>query len=236
MYLPALMPKTISATFTVNNPPPDYSVKDFQRIGTFDLNQNGKYTIWVAFTPSSVGGSYSHKLSFYPTSNPANKTVVITIPASGGIISFSVTPLEPGTNYTVSVTLVNRNTGEELTHLQSVQTITVTTPLPDYSVKDFQTIGGFSLMQSGQYTHAVRFTRSSLSGIYGHKLSFYPTSNPANETVMFTYNADGITENLAVTPLEPGTNYTVEVTLVNRNTGEELTHLQSVQTITFTTP
>jgi hypothetical protein len=109
-------------------------------------------------------------------------------------------------------------------------------PPPDYSVKDLQTIGGFSQLQSGKYMFVVRFKHSSVGGIYGHKLSFYPTSNPANETVMFTYTADGITDNHALIPLEAGTNYTAAVKLVNKHTGEELTNLQSVQTVTFTTP
>jgi hypothetical protein len=232
--------KTISATFTTPTPsPPDYSVTQFSQFLGFELRQYGKYATGVRFRTSSVGGSYGHKVVFYPTSSPATKTFVTAYSANGTRPEFYVTPLEAGTDYTVAVTLVNMNTGEELTHLQSVQTITFTTPTPsppDYSVKDLQPIGEFSLLQSGQYMYAVRFTHSSVGGIYGHKLSFYPTSNPANETVMFTINADGSTDNHALIPLESATNYTAAVKLVNEHTGEELTHLQSVQTITFTTP
>jgi hypothetical protein len=111
-------------------PPPDYSVKDLQRIGSYNLEQNGNYSTWVGVTQSSAGEPYGHQLSFYPTSNPANKTVVVTTPASGWSISFNVYPLGPGTNYTVAVTLVNKNTGQELTNLQPVQIITFTTPTP----------------------------------------------------------------------------------------------------------
>ena len=120
-------------------PPPDYSVTDFVQVGGFSLTQNGnpglypvpKYLTYIKFKSSSVGGVYAYKLAYYPTSNPANKTVLFGIqPADGGVTQFSVFPLEPATNYTFSVTLVNKNTREELTHLQPVQTITFTTPTP----------------------------------------------------------------------------------------------------------
>jgi hypothetical protein len=120
----------VSTAGTPYVPPPDYSVTQFSQFLGFELRQYGKYATGVKFRTSSVGGSYGHKVVFYPTSSPATKTFVNTYSANGTRPEFYVTPLEPATNYTVAVTLVNKNTGQELTHLQPVQTITFTTPTP----------------------------------------------------------------------------------------------------------
>ena len=114
-----------------------YGVTDFALYGGFSLTQNGnpalfpvpKYLTYIKFTKSSVGGVYAYEVAFYPTSNPANKTGVFGIhPANGDGHQFSVFPLDPATDYTVSVTLINKDTLQELTNLLPVQTITFTTP------------------------------------------------------------------------------------------------------------
>lgn len=108
-------------------PPPDYSVTNFQKFGGFVLDFQQKYTTYVGFRTSSVGGIYGHRVVYYPNTNPANKTIAGIFNAYGLMPSF-VFSLEPSTSYTVAVTLVNMHTGEELTNLQPVQTITFTTP------------------------------------------------------------------------------------------------------------
>jgi surface protein len=110
--------------------PPDYSVTQFSQYIGFELSQYGKYVTGVRFRTSSVGGSYGHKVDFYPTSSPATKTFVNTDPAEGDYVWIYVSPLDSATDYTVAVTLVNMNTGQELANLQPVQTITFTTPPP----------------------------------------------------------------------------------------------------------
>ena len=129
----------VSTAGTPYVPPPDYSVTDFARVGGFELTQNGnpelyplpKYLTYIQFKSSSVGGVYAYKLAYYLTSNPANKIVLFQSQhVTGQTTQAPVFPLEPASIYTVAITLVNKDTLQELTNLQPVQTITFTTPTP----------------------------------------------------------------------------------------------------------
>lgn len=119
--------------------------------------------------------------------------------------------------------------------LSVVETAGAPYPTPDYSVTNFQKFGGFVLDFQQKYTTYVGFMSSSVGGIYGHRVAYYPNTNPANKTIAGIFNADGLMPSF-VFSLEPSTDYIVSVTLVNKDTLQELTNLQPVQTITFTTP
>jgi len=127
--------QTYDSVYSYNHPV-YYNVTNIAQNFGFELTQNGrpdlwpvpKYLTWVSFTTSSAGSPYAHKLYYAPTSDLNNKTVVATWDANGQTPNFSLFPLEPATNYTVSVVLINKLTNQELTNLQAVQSITFSTP------------------------------------------------------------------------------------------------------------
>ena len=133
-----MMPTTIMPTTTMRPTTTlmSYMVTNIENNGGFTLNQNGrpdlfpipKYITYVYFTTSNVGTPYAYKVYYAPTSNLNNKTVVGTYEANGQSPNISLFPLEPATDYKVSIVLINKLTNEELTNLQPVQSITITTP------------------------------------------------------------------------------------------------------------
>ena len=153
-------------------PPPNYSVTNFARVGEFEYSQFGnpnyypvpKYLTYIQFKSSSVGGVYAHKVAYYHTSNPANKIVLpLSYPATGQITQAAVFPLEEVTDYTVDITLVNKNTGEELTNLQPVQTITFTTPTPppQPTTENIISVKRGTSLYNGSPTIEVRFSTAN---------------------------------------------------------------------------
>ena len=133
-----MMPTTIMPTTTMRPTTTlmSYMVTNIENNGGFTLNQNGrpdlfpipKYITYVYFTTSNVGTPYAYKVYYAPTSNLNNKTVVGTYEANGQSPNISLFPLEPATDYKVSIVLINKLTNEELTNLQPVQSIIITTP------------------------------------------------------------------------------------------------------------
>ena len=184
----------VSTAGTPYVPPPDYSVTDFARVGGFELTQNGnpelyplpKYLTYIQFKSSSVGGVYAYKLAYYLTSNPANKIVLFQSQhVTGQTTQAPVFPLEPASIYTVAITLVNKDTLQELTNLQPVQTITLTTPTPAPPPPVILDTNGVTL----------KYTSSSIpSGQSNPYIVESPQGSGIYYAVMSSNNADSISK------------------------------------------
>jgi hypothetical protein len=128
-----------------HNHPVYYNVTNIAQNSGFTLTQNDTPEIWpepkfltrVAFTASTSGSPYAHKLYFAPTTDLNNKTFVGKWDATGERPNFNLFPLEPATNYTVSIVLINKLTNQELTNLQAVQSITFSTPTINPTLSNF---------------------------------------------------------------------------------------------------
>lgn len=144
--------QTYQSVFDHNNPPPPptlYNVTNqyfhapdvYNPIDNADpYNYEGYlgHTIFCAFTTRALepsnGYRYGYKISYALASNQSTEYVVWNdAPANGGGLNISIgtlpeLQLKSNTAYVAIITLIDRDTKEELTNLQSKQVFTYTTP------------------------------------------------------------------------------------------------------------
>jgi hypothetical protein len=188
----------------------------------------------VRFKRSSAGESYGHKLSFYPTSTLANETVMFIYNADGVTENHALFPLDSATDYTAAVKLVNKNTGEELTSLHPVQTITFTTPIPgppdpDYNIRYFQRRDGdLTLISEGTYRGLYGFLAADLNSVYVHNITYNRVSDPSTVYVVGSYIANGGFNLVNLEPLIIGEYYKLRVKAALRSTGVEVPNFDQI--------